>query len=133
MKHVGSVILRSVSSSHTIHPCPTLVPTVERYNHCRLLFQRDILALHNGEVEAHYNIVQTLSKIVLSKAWLTKAYTMSYEGLYIVKGGVALDIPLCDSPSTLMTLQLLYDCYIQLSTLELTHDKTLHYNAHVPM
>jgi len=51
---------------------------------------------------------------------------MSYEGLYIAKGGVDLDIPLCDCSSTLMTLHLLYDCYIQLSTLELPLDKTLH-------
>jgi len=46
---------------------------------------------------------------------------------------VALDILLFDSSSTLMTLHLLYDYYIQLSTLELTLDKMLHYNAHVPM
>ena len=58
---------------------------------------------------------------------------MSYEGLFIEKGGVALNIPLCDSSSTLITLNLLYDCYSQLSTLELTLDKTLHYNAYVPM
>ena len=58
---------------------------------------------------------------------------MSYEGLYIEKGGVALDIPLCDSSSTLMNIHLLYDIYIQLSTLELPLDKTLHYNTHVPM
>ena len=51
---------------------------------------------------------------------------MSYEGLYIAKGGVTLEITLCDCSSTLMTLQLLYDCYIQLSTLELPLDKTLH-------
>ena len=51
---------------------------------------------------------------------------MSYNGLYIAKGGVALDIPLCDCSPTLMTLQLLYVCYIQLSTLELPHDKMLH-------
>jgi len=44
---------------------------------------------------------------------------MSYEGLFIAKGWVTLDIPLCDSSSTLMTLHLLYDCYIQLSTFEL--------------
>jgi hypothetical protein len=49
---------------------------------------------------------------------------MSYEGLFIAKGGVTLDIPLCDSSSTLMTLHLLYDCYIQLLTLELTLDMT---------
>ena len=44
---------------------------------------------------------------------------MSYEGLFIAKGGVTLDIPLCDSSTTLTTLRLLYDCYIQLLTLEL--------------
>ena len=44
---------------------------------------------------------------------------MSYEGLIIAKGGVTLDIPLCDNSSTLMTLHLLYDYYIQLSTLDL--------------
>ena len=41
---------------------------------------------------------------------------MSYEVLYIAKGGVTLEIPFCDYSPTLMTLQLLYDCYIQLST-----------------
>jgi len=44
---------------------------------------------------------------------------MSYEGLFIAKGGVTLDIPLCDSSTTLMTLHLLYDCYIQPLTLDL--------------
>ena len=44
---------------------------------------------------------------------------MSYEGLFIEKGGVTLDIPLCDNSTTLMTLRLLYDCYIQLLTHEL--------------
>ena len=51
---------------------------------------------------------------------------MSYEVLYIAKGGVTLEIPLCDCSPTLMTLQLLYDCYIQLLTLELPLDKMLH-------
>ena len=51
---------------------------------------------------------------------------MSYEGLYIAKGGVALDIPLYDSSTTLMNLHLLYECYIQLSTPELPLDKTVH-------
>jgi len=37
---------------------------------------------------------------------------MNYEGLFIAKDGVALYIPLCDSSTTLMTLHLLYDCYI---------------------
>jgi len=44
---------------------------------------------------------------------------MSYEGLFIAKGGVTLDIPLYDSSTTLMTLNLLYDIYIQLLTLDL--------------
>ena len=44
---------------------------------------------------------------------------MSYEGLFIAKGGVTLDIPLCDSSTTLMNLHLLYDYYIQLLTLDL--------------
>ena len=51
---------------------------------------------------------------------------MRYEGLFIEKGGVALDIPLCDCSSTLMTLQLIYDYYIQLSTLELPLDNMSH-------
>ena len=58
---------------------------------------------------------------------------MGYEGLFIEKHGVTLDIPLCDSSSTLMTLHLLYDYYIQLSTLELKLVKMLHYNEDVPM
>jgi len=37
---------------------------------------------------------------------------MSYEGLYIEKDGVALNIPFCDSSSIIMTLHILYDCYI---------------------
>ena len=44
---------------------------------------------------------------------------MSYEGLFIEKGGVTLDIPLCDSSTTLLTLHLLHDCYIQLLKLDL--------------
>jgi len=54
---------------------------------------------------------------------------MSYEGLFIAKGGVTLDIPLCDNSSTLMTLHLLYHCYIQLPTLDLhlkIHYITMH-------
>ena len=58
---------------------------------------------------------------------------MSYEVLFIAKGGVTLDIPLCDNSSTLMKLHLLFDCYIQLLTFEFPLDKTLHYNAHVLM
>ena len=51
---------------------------------------------------------------------------MSYEVLFIAKGGVTLEITLCDSSSTLMALHLLYGCYIQLLTLELPLDKMLH-------
>lgn len=58
---------------------------------------------------------------------------MSYDGIFIEKGGVTLEIPLCDHSFILMTLQLLYDCYIQLLTLEIPLDKMLHYNAHLPM
>jgi len=50
-----------------------LVPIVEHYSHYCLLLQRDILALHNGEAKACYNIVQALSKILLLEAWLTKS------------------------------------------------------------
>jgi len=49
-----------------------LVPIVEHYSHIRLLLQRDILTLRSGEAKARYNIVQALSNIVLSEAWLTK-------------------------------------------------------------
>ena len=44
---------------------------------------------------------------------------MIYEGLFIAKDGLILDIPLCDSSTTLMTLHLLCDYYIRLLTLEL--------------
>ena len=54
---------------------------------------------------------------------------MSYEGLFIEKGGVTIDITLCDNLTTLMTLHLLYDYYIQ----PLTLDMIPHYNAHVLM
>ena len=44
---------------------------------------------------------------------------MSYEGLFIAKARVTLYIPLCDNSTTLMTLHLLYDYYIQPLTLHL--------------
>ena len=44
---------------------------------------------------------------------------MSYEGLFIENGGVTLNIPLFHSSTTLITLHLLYDYYIQLSQLDL--------------
>ena len=49
-----------------------LVLIAERYSHCCLLLQRDILALHNEEAKAHYNTLQDFSKILLSESWLTK-------------------------------------------------------------
>ena len=66
------VILRNVSSGHTLQPCPPLVAIVECYSHKRLLLQRDVLALRSGEAKARYNIIQAVSKIVLWEAWLTK-------------------------------------------------------------
>lgn len=44
---------------------------------------------------------------------------MSCVGLFIEKGGVTLDIPLCNSSTILMTLHLLFDCYIQPLTLDI--------------
>jgi len=44
---------------------------------------------------------------------------MSYEGLFIAKGRVTLEIPFCGISSTLMALHLLYGCYVQLLTLDL--------------
>ena len=119
MKSVGFVILRSESFNHTMQHDQPLVPRTERYSHCHLILQRDILALHSGEAKARYNTLQDFSKILLSEAWMTKIPYMSYEGLFIAKGGVTLDIPLCDSSTTLITLHLLHDCYIQLLTLDL--------------
>ena len=92
---------------------------MESYSHIYLLLQRDVLAPCSGEAKACYNTIQALSKIVLSEAWLTKSLCNEFEGLFIAKGGVTLHIPLCDSSTTLMTLHLLYDCYIQLLTLDL--------------
>jgi len=55
-----------------IHVNP-LAPIVECYKHIHLILQRDELAPCSGEAKAHYNIVQALSNIVLSEAWLTKS------------------------------------------------------------
>jgi len=81
---------------------------MEQYSQHRLLLRRDALALHYGEAKAYHSPLQALSKNCLATAWLPKAHSMSYEVLYIAKGGVTLDIPLCDSWTTLMTLQLHY-------------------------
>ena len=58
-----------------------LVSIAERYSHCRLLLQRDVLALHYGEAKVRYNTLQAFSKLSLQESWLQKAYTMSYEVL----------------------------------------------------
>ena len=75
-------------------------------------------------------LVTILSKLSLRysyrKLGWPKAPTMSYEVLYIANGGVPHTIPLYDFLPTLVTLQLLYDCYIHLSTLELQIYKMLH-------
>lgn len=55
---------------------------------------------------------------------------MSYDRLFITKGGVTLHILLCDNPTTLMTLHLLYDCYIQQLTLHI-HLKWLNITMHM--
>ena len=60
-----------------------LVSTTERYNHWRLLLQRDILALHSWEAKARYNTVQDFSKILLLEAWLTKIpYNELWDSIY---------------------------------------------------
>ena len=73
MKRVGSFILRVKDPIIQYNHVQLLVPKTECYSHCHLLLQRDILALHSGEAKAHYNIVQALSKILLSEAWLNKS------------------------------------------------------------
>jgi len=50
-----------------------LVPKMERYNHCHILLQRYILAMHSGEAKARYNTLQAFPKILLLEAWLTKS------------------------------------------------------------
>jgi len=55
---------------------------------------------------------------------------MSYDGIFIAKVGVALDIPLCERLTTLMTIHLLYDCYIHYWQLNYTwHDSTLQWTC----
>lgn len=76
-----------------------------------------MLTLRCGEAKAHHNTLRSLSKKFLAKSWLPKAYFMSYEVLFITKGGVTLNIPLYDSWTTLITLYITYDCFIPLMTL----------------
>lgn len=85
-----------------------LAPIVEHYSQHHLLLQRDVLILHRGEERARHNTLQHLFKKCLENVWLPKASFMSYEVLFITKGGVTLDIPLCHPWTTLMTLQLHY-------------------------
>ena len=93
-----------------IHHWQPLAPIVEHYSKHRVLLQRYVLALHCGEAKARYNTLQAFSKLYLSEAWLPKVCTMIYDVLYREKGGVTLDIPLCDSSTTLKTLQLTHEC-----------------------
>lgn len=108
MKRVGSPILKEWKIQSYIQPWQPLAPIVECYHHCRLLLQRDVLALHCGEAKICYNTLQNFSKLYLSVSWLIKASTMSYEVLYIEKGGVILDIPLCDSSTYTWLLTFYY-------------------------
>ncbi len=59
---------------------------MECYSHNRLLLQRDVLALRNGEAKAHYSIAQFLSKIVVSETWLTKNLYNELWGTIYSKG-----------------------------------------------
>ena len=63
-----------------------LAPIVERYHRIHLLLQRDELAMCSGEAMACYNIVQALSKIVLSEAFLTKILYNELWGSIYSKG-----------------------------------------------
>jgi len=58
---------------------------------------------------------------------------MSYEALYIEKGGVTLYIPLCDCLPTLINFQLLYDCYIHYRHVKFHWTRCYIQFAHVPM
>ena len=98
-----------------------------------MLLQRDGLAPCSGEAKVRYNIVQALSKIVLSEAWLTKSLYNELWGTIYSKGwGGPLHSPLWqfnyphDSSPTLWLLHLTINTW-------LTHDMTQHYNAHVLM
>ena len=73
MKHVGSVILISVSSSHTIHPCLTTSFDNGTLQPQPPAPQKNLLALRSGESKACYSTVHALSKIVLSEAWMNKS------------------------------------------------------------
>ena len=96
-----------------------------------MLLQRDLLTLHCGEAKAHPNTLQALSKQWLAKTWLPKSCYMSYEVLFITKGGVILDILICDPWTTLGTLQLHYiTLYITYDCFHSTNDTwnfTLHH------
>ena len=106
---------------------------MKHYSHIYLLLQRDELAPCNGESKAHYNIVQVLSKIVLSEDWLTKGLYNELWGTMYRKGwGDPWHSPLWpfnyphDSSPSLWPLHLTMDTW-------LTLDMNQHYNAHVLM
>jgi len=110
MKHVVPIILKEWKIQLYIQPWQPLAPIAEHSIHCHLLLERDVLALHYGEAKARYNTwLQAFSKLYLSEACLLEGTTMRYEVLYIAKGGVTFDIPLCDSSTSLMTLQLTHN------------------------
>ena len=114
MKHAGYVILYKVKVP-SIHTTMTII---ERYSsQHRMLLQRDLFTLHCGEAKACHNTLKALSKQCLAKSWLPKASSTIYEVLFITKGGATLEIPLCHSWTTLMTLYITYDCFIPLMTL----------------
>lgn len=99
---------------------------MEHYNHIRLLLQRDVLAPCSGEAKAHYNTVQVFFKIVLVVGWLTKSLYNELWGTIYNKGwGDPWHSPLWqfnyphDCSTTLMTVHLPYDYYIQLLRLDL--------------
>ena len=100
---------------------------MKRYSNNRLLLQRDVLALHSGEAKAHYNIVQALSKIVLSEAWLTKSlYNELWRTIYSKGWGDPWHSPLWqfnyphDSSPTLWLLHSLLRLDLHLTWLNIT-------------
>jgi len=65
MKRVVSVILRVKDPIIQYNHDQPLVLIAECYSHCRLLLQKDVLALHYGKAKACYNTLQAFSKLHL--------------------------------------------------------------------
>jgi len=97
------VILRSVSSSYTIHPCPTT-------------------SSYSGMLQP--KVPAPPKRCTSSAQWRSQGSLQYYPiyglwgAIYSERWGDPWHSPLWNS-SALMTLQLLYDCYFQLSTLDL--------------